>query len=553
MLHFTPSQAHVGTSTATSMAIAAAGLVRFGSAAAATGAADESDHRVKDNVGRDSEVSVKRGECDSFFTLLAPKWKRLSSNDLGISNSMIDRPTRVVLNGLKRNENRISYYLVINGQMINNRSLVVLPLSLLKMTNSTIWNIHCHDVYSFLIVFPPPATPFFEGFEAYLVGGCVRDLILKRTPKDFDVITSAELKEVMSTFSRCEKIGKRFPICHVHVDDDIVEVSSFSTSVAKSDGGSTLLMFDPFSNSVYDYIGGMEDIRKAKVLKSRILRAVRIAARLGFGFARETAHTIKILASSILRLDKGRLLMEMNYMLAYGSAEASLRLLWRFGLLEILLPIQAAYLVRLGFKRRDKRSNMLLCLFSKMDKLLAPDRPCHSSLWVAILAFHKALSDKPRDPLVVAAFSLAVHNGGDICEALKIARMISKPHDISFHELMESQNLGSKALKDEVMHLAESVRSALCDMTDEYYVSQAMAWYPKAPYSDLVFIPLVLYLRVCKIFECVKVGKEDGFVSKQGSKVDQDMLTLGSLQEVRHVFARVVFDSVYPMNLGQTL
>ncbi|KAK2973998.1 hypothetical protein RJ640_026716, partial [Escallonia rubra] len=436
--------------------------VRFGSAAAATGAADESDHRVKDNVG------------------LAPKWKRLSSNDLGISNSMIDRPTRVVLNGLKRN-----------------------------------------------------------GFEAYLVGGCVRDLILKRTPKDFDVITSAELKEVMSTFSRCEKIGKRFPICHVHIDDDIVEVSSFSTSVAKSDGDSTLsfgrsiecgekdyirwrnclqrdftingLMFDPFSNSVYDYIGGMEDIRKAKCLlyfAARILRAVRIAARLGFGFARETAHTIKILASSILRLDKGRLLMEMNYMLAYGSAEASLRLLWRFGLLEILLPIQAAYLVRLGFKRHDKR--------------------------VAILAFHKALSDEPRDPLVVAAFSLAVHNGGDICEALKIARMISKPHDISFHELRESQNLDSKALKNEVMHLAESVRSALCDMTDEYYVSQAMARYPKAPYSDLVFIPLVLYLRVCKIFECVKVGKEDGFVSKQGSKVDQDMLTLGSLQEVRH-------------------
>ncbi|KAK3001639.1 hypothetical protein RJ639_021268, partial [Escallonia herrerae] len=459
--------------------------VRFGSAAAATGAADESDHCVKNNVG------------------LAPKWKRLSSNDLGISNSMIDRPTRVVLNGLKRN--------------------------------------------------------------AYLVGGCVRDLILKRTPKDFDVITSAELKEVMSTFSRCEKIGKRFPICHVHVDDDIVEVSSFSTSVAKSDGDSTLsfgrsiecgekdyirwrnslqrdftingLMFDPFSNSVYDYIGGMEDIRKAKCLlyfAARILRAVRIAARLGFGFARETAHAIKILACSILRLDKGRLLMEMNYMLAYGSAEASLRLLWRFGLLEILLPIQAAYLVRLGFKRRDKRSNMLLCLISKMDKLLAPDRPCHSSLWVAILAFHKALSDEPRDPLVVAAFSLAVHNGGDICEALKIARMISKPHDISFHELMESQNLDSKAQKDEVMHLAESVRNALCDMTDEYYVSQAMARYPKAPYSDLVFIPLVLYLRVCKIFECVKVGKEDGFVSKQGSKVDQDMLTLGSLQEVRH-------------------
>lgn len=87
---------------------------------------------------------------------------------------------------------------------------------------------------------------------------------------------------------------------------------------------------------------------------ARILRAIRIAARLGFRFGRETALSIKNLSSSVLRLDRGRLLMEMNYMLAYGSAEASLRLLWKFGLLDILLPIQAAYFVRHGFRRRDK-------------------------------------------------------------------------------------------------------------------------------------------------------------------------------------------------------
>lgn len=99
---------------------------------------------------------------------------------------------------------------------------------------------------------------------------------------------------------------------------------------------------------------------------ARILRAIRIAARLGFRISRETAHSVKDLSGSVARLDKvvkaamtffiymhslnnlfafselikGRLLMEVNYMLAYGSAEASLRLLWRFGLLEIVLPIQ---------------------------------------------------------------------------------------------------------------------------------------------------------------------------------------------------------------------
>nr|XP_009790371.1 PREDICTED: uncharacterized protein LOC104237840 isoform X2 [Nicotiana sylvestris] len=459
------------------------------------------------------------------------EWKRFNSKELGISSSMIAKPTRVVLNGLKS-----------------------------------------------------------KGFEVYLVGGCVRDLILKRTPKDFDIITTAELKEVRRTFSHCEIVGRRFPICHVHVDTEVVEVSSFHTSGIRSERGLSLsfekpvdcdekdhfrwrnclhrdftingLMFDPYSKFVYDYMGGVDDIRKAKVRTigpasfsfiedcARILRAVRIAARLGFRFGRETALSIKNLSSSVLRLDRGRLLMEMNYMLAYGSAEASLRLLWKFGLLEILLPIQAAYFVYYGFRRRDKRSNMLLSLFSNLDKLLAPDRPCHSSLWVAILAFHKALSDQPRDPLVVAAFVLGVHNGGDLSEALSIAKRISTQHDGSFHEL-ESQDLDLAALKEEVVELATSVQRALTNMTDEYFVSRAMTNYPKAPYSDLVFIPLALYLRSCKVFQCVRMGKEKGFVAKQGSKIDYELLALGSLQEVRHVFARIVFDTIYPLNIGE--
>ncbi|XP_016505114.1 uncharacterized protein LOC107823040 isoform X3 [Nicotiana tabacum] len=459
------------------------------------------------------------------------EWKRFNSKELGISSSMIAKPTRVVLNGLKS-----------------------------------------------------------KGFEVYLVGGCVRDLILKRTPKDFDIITTAELKEVRRTFSRCEIVGRRFPICHVHVDNEVVEVSSFHTSGIRSERGLSLsfekpvdcdekdhfrwrnclhrdftingLMFDPYSKFVYDYMGGVDDIRKAKVRTigpasfsliedcARILRAIRIAARLGFRFGRETALSIKNLSSSVLRLDRGRLLMEMNYMLAYGSAEASLRLLWKFGFLEILLPVQAAYFVRYGFRRRDKRSNMLLSLFSNLDKLLAPDRPCHSSLWVAILAFHKAISDQPRDPLVVAAFGLGIHNGGDLSEALSIAKRISTQHDGSFHEL-ESQDLDLAALKEEVVELATSVQRALTNMTDEYFVSRAMTNYPKAPYSDLVFIPLALYLTTCKVFQCVRMGKEKGFVAKQGSKIDYELLALGSLQEVRHVFARIVFDTIYPLNIGE--
>ncbi|KAG2243206.1 hypothetical protein Bca52824_094959 [Brassica carinata] len=505
--------------------------IRFNtvSAAAANEAVDEPDGFAK--VG-DRQDKVSDGTRDR-------EWKQLDSKDLGISSSMIAKPTRQVLNGLKS-----------------------------------------------------------KGHDVYLVGGCVRDLILKRTPRDFDILTSAELREVVRTFSRCEIVGRRFPICHVHVGDDIVEVSSFSTSAqtslrnmrselresSGSDGDEDCirlnnclqrdftingLMFDPYAKLVYDYLGGIEDIRKAKVRTvihagtsfqqdcARILRAIRVAARLGFRISKETAHFIKHLSFLVQRLDKGRILMEMNYMLAYGSAEASLRLLWRFGILEIILPTQAAYLARSGFKRRDKRTNMLLSLFANLDKLLAPDRPCHSSLWIAILAFHKALSDQPRSPLVVAAFSLAVHNGGDILEAAKIAKKITRPHDSSFFELVQEpekkENIKFQTLLDEVMDLDASVKDALNQMTDGYYISKAMAAYPQAPFSDMVFIPLQLYLRAGRIFECVKEERRMGVEAKQGSKIEYAALYSGDVPETRHVFARVVFDTVFPLNLSQEL
>ncbi|XP_039124004.1 poly(A) polymerase I-like isoform X2 [Dioscorea cayenensis subsp. rotundata] len=423
-----------------------------------------------------------------------PEWKMMSSKELGIKASMITKPTKLVLDELKK-----------------------------------------------------------KGYDVYLVGGCVRDLVMKRTPKDFDIITSAHLSEVKKTFSRCDIVGKRFPICHVHVKDSIVEVSSFCTSGRTPSKGLVYatrshqdcnehdymrwrnclardftingLMFNPFSNLVYDYMGGMEDIKKAKVRTvipaytsfqedcARILRAIRIAARLGFRFSKETAHSIKDLANSIMRLDKGRLLMEMNYMLAYGSAEASLRLLWKFGLLELLLPIQAAYFVSQGFRRRDKRSNMLLALFSNLDRLLAPDKPCHSCLWVGILAFHQALVKEPRDPLVIATFTLALHNGGDLSEAISIARRINHPHYVSFPELVEARGIDD----------------------DEELTKQ-------------VFIPLQVYLKVCRIFECIiNRGTEKFFVPKQGNKINYFVLAQGGLAEVRHVFSRVVFDTIYPL------
>lgn len=168
---------------------------------------------------------------------------------------------------------------------------------------------------------------------------------------------------------------------------------------------------------------------------------------------------------------------------------------------------------------------------------------------IAILAFHKALVDQPRDPLVIAAFSIAVHSGGSLFEAVEIARRISQPHDQSFDELLDPRDLDfNNALIDHVFDLAASVKTVLCKMTDPCYVSQAMSKYPQAPCSDLVFIPWALSLRVSKIFECVIRGMERGSVPRRGKKINYESLALGSLKEVRHVFARIVIDTIYPPN-----
>ena len=111
-----------------------------------------------------------------------------------------------------------------------------------------------------------------------------------------------------------------------------------------------------------------------------------------------------------------------------------------------------------------------------------------------ILAFHKALSDQARVPSVIAAFALAVNNGGHIDEAVTIASSISRPTEQSFCEILEPQNLEIAALRQEVLSLVASVHYALSDMTNVKAVSNAMAKYPQAPYSDLVILRTLISL-----------------------------------------------------------
>ncbi len=170
------------------------------------------------------------------------------------------------------------------------------------------------------------------GYEAYLVGGGVRDLLLGREPKDFDVATDASPEEVRKLFRNCRLIGRRFRLAHVHFGREIIEVATFraahepESDGAVSENGMLLrdnvygtleedawrrdftvnaLYYNIRDFSVVDYTGGMADLQAGRLRiigdpherfredPVRMLRAVRFAAKLGFRIDPESEAAIR--------------------------------------------------------------------------------------------------------------------------------------------------------------------------------------------------------------------------------------------------------------------
>ena len=240
-----------------------------------------------------------------------------------------------------------------------------------------------------------------QGFISYLVGGCVRDLLLGREPKDFDVVTDATPGQLKRLFRNCRLVGRRFRLAHIHFQDELIEVATFRALEAddgaeetvgggettppspdagasprpprhlKSDEGMVLrdnvfgnpredamrrdftvnaLFYNIADFSLIDYAGGMADLQ-AGVIRTigdplirftedpvRMLRAVRFAAMLGLDMEPETWQAILELAPTISRATPPRLFDEMLKLLLLGEGEKSYQLLRKTGLFAPLFP-----------------------------------------------------------------------------------------------------------------------------------------------------------------------------------------------------------------------
>jgi poly(A) polymerase len=229
--------------------------------------------------------------------------------------------------------------------------------------------------------------------QAYLVGGCVRDLLLDLKPKDFDIATDAHPGEVRAVFRNCRLIGRRFRLAHVYFrGGKVVEVATFRANPIDAledlpeDGDLLItrdnvfgtaeedarrrdftvngLFYDPFAGEVLDYVGGRADLEAHRISTIgepeirmredpvRALRAVRFAARLGFAIEPETFAAMRRHAGEIGRCAPPRVLEEIFKILRCGSSSRAFELLRSSGTLAVVLPALASALDGGGEEQR---------------------------------------------------------------------------------------------------------------------------------------------------------------------------------------------------------
>lgn len=208
------------------------------------------------------------------------------------------------------------------------------------------------------------------GYEAFLVGGGIRDLLTGHKPKDFDISTSARPEEIKEIFNRqCILIGKRFRLAHIRFGNKILEVATFRSGentdllitrdntwgspeedAMRRDFTINGLFYDPETNQVIDYVGGWEDIHN-RVLKSigdpivrfkqdpvRMIRLLKFKARFNFHIHESCQKALDSCKEEIVKSAPARILEEILRMLESGYSEYFFKLLYESSLLELLFP-----------------------------------------------------------------------------------------------------------------------------------------------------------------------------------------------------------------------
>ncbi len=233
-----------------------------------------------------------------------------------------------------------------------------------------------------------------HGHQAYLVGGCVRDLYLNRKPKDFDVATSARPEEIRRVFRNSRIIGRRFKLAHVFFGPKIIETSTFRANPQNSDGEDededllithdnewgnveedairrdfTIngLFLDIENGKILDYVDGVRDLDRGIIRTIgepmvrfredpvRMIRAIKFAARLDFTVEQDSWHALLECAPDIARCSRARLVEELYKLLRGGSSRRAFELMLEAGLFQHIWPTYISLYDEVGGLHRPVR------------------------------------------------------------------------------------------------------------------------------------------------------------------------------------------------------
>ena len=266
-----------------------------------------------------------------------------------------------------------------------------------------------------------------HGYEAYLVGGCIRDLMLGATPKDFDVATSAHPEEVRELFRNSRLIGKRFRIVHVRFGREIVEVSTFrgphkddhedASGQVRDDNVYGTFEEDTFrrdfamnalylrlpENEVIDLAGGIDDIKDKRIRligepdqrfredPVRMLRAVRFRAKLGFDIEDHCGDAIRDLGYLLQDIPPARLFEEVLKLMMTGHAVRTYECMKEYELFGWLFPS-----ARRASEEDEKADRLITAALASTDRRIENDQPVTPAFIFAALLWYPFVIEKAR-------------------------------------------------------------------------------------------------------------------------------------------------------------
>ncbi|MCC5791148.1 MAG: polynucleotide adenylyltransferase PcnB [Legionellaceae bacterium] len=277
------------------------------------------------------------------------------------------------------------------------------------------------------------------GYEAYLVGGSVRDLLVRKAPKDFDVTTNATPNQIKKLFRNARIIGRRFKLVHILFHRDVIEVATFRASQEddeqqkvnetgmlvrdnvygtahddawRRDFTINALFYDIQNSTIIDLTGGFDDI-KAQIIRIigdaevrykedpvRMLRAIRFAAKLHFSIEPDTAKPLKKLSAIITHVSPSRLFDEMTKLYQCGEAKAAHHHLQQYGIFSALFPQVSAI-----DPEEFPVQQFIATALENTDRRIHEEKPVNPAflfavfLWFPLLQKQRALIAEGCEPL----------------------------------------------------------------------------------------------------------------------------------------------------------